>query len=63
MANLVELAEKILAERGADYQERWLRRYLAQQENEDAFMAELLKKQLSESVKAKPKAKMPEKIQ
>lgn len=60
---LIEIAEKLIEEKGGDkYREEWLRRYLSDPMNEDAFMAELLKKQLNESIK-KPKRELPKKIQ
>lgn len=60
---LYELAEQIIEEKGGDdYKMKWLRRYLADPANEDAFLGELLKKQLADSVK-KPKREAPRKIQ
>lgn len=60
---LIELAEKIIEEKGGDkYKEDWMRRYLSDPANEDSFMAELLKKQLADSVK-KPKTHKPGKIE
>lgn len=62
MSTLIEIAEKIIEEKGGDeYKESWLRRYLSEPKNEDTFMAELLKKQLNESVK-KPARAVPKKI-
>lgn len=60
---LYELAEQIIEEKGGDaYKMDWLRRYLSDPANEDAFLGELLKKQLADSVK-KPKVAKPKKIE
>lgn len=60
---LIEIAEKIIEEKGGDeYREYWLRRYLSDPANEDAFLGELLKKQLNESVKKPKTASAPKKI-
>lgn len=60
---LIEIAEMIIEEKGGDeYKIAWLRRWLENPENEDAFMADLLRKQLADSLK-KPKKTIPEKIE
>lgn len=52
MSSLIELAEKIIEEKGGDeYRMAWLKEYLADPVHMDDFMVELLKKQLADSVK------------
>lgn len=52
MATLIELAEKIIEEKGGDeFRMAWLKEYLSDPARMDDFMAELLKKQLADSVK------------
>lgn len=58
MATLIELADKIIEEKGGDeYRMAWLREYLSDPQKMDDFMAELLKKQLADSVKNSTKGK------
>lgn len=60
---LMEIAEQIIEEKGGDkYKVEWMRRYLSDPANEDAFLGELLKKQLADSVK-KPKKEAPKRIE
>lgn len=58
MATLIELAEKIIEEKGGDeFRMQWLKQYLSDDANMDKFMAELLQKQLVDSVKNQNKGK------
>ena len=58
MATLIELAEKIIEEKGGDeFRMAWLKEYLSDPTKMDEFMAELLKKQLADSVKNSNKGK------
>lgn len=66
MATLIELAEKIIEEKGGDeFRMSWLKQYLSDPTKMDEFMADLLKKQLADSVKnsSKGNKKAPPPIQ
>lgn len=63
MSKLFELAEEIIDGMGGDdFKKKWLKDYLSDPANLDGFMAELLKKELNESVKTNKTTKAPPKI-
>lgn len=60
MSDLLEIAEKIIEEKGGDkYKRQWLESYLSVPENLDDFMAQLLKRQITTTVKGQSKKKPP----
>ncbi|MCQ2075961.1 MAG: hypothetical protein MJZ20_02860 [Bacteroidaceae bacterium] len=54
--SFVEIANKIIEERGGDeYKESWLRAWLSQPENEDKMMQAIMMKELSAEMSRKGK--------
>ena len=63
MADLYEMAQKIIDNRGGDdYKRAWLERWLSDPDHEDEFLSLLLKKEVAEAAKKKKPGTKPKKI-
>lgn len=61
--SLYEMAQEIIDKRGGEaYKRAWLERWLTNPDNEDEFLALLLKKQMAEAAKKQKDSSKPKKI-